>query len=169
MDTRLAHLQSSDVDETSLRNPSLDCCALCRFVELDGEHINLLPNHELVVIQPLVPTLSFQVNGFGSWESVPAQRYWCGQSWKLPASSKTASSNPSWTVLRQCCKFLFNTEWLAWPCETIAAESCMWSHHCPGWHQVGYSFASRASCHSCCPLCFLFRRRTSAAHVGQAP
>ena len=37
--TRLAHAQSSDMDEAPHRTLSFDCCALCLVVELDGEHI----------------------------------------------------------------------------------------------------------------------------------
>ena len=56
--------------------------------------LNLLLNHEPVLIPPLVDV---------SVLPGPAQRSWCCQSWKLRTSTKTASSTPSLTtVLRQC-------------------------------------------------------------------
>ena len=46
--TRLAHLQSGDMNETPLRTLSFDCCALCQVVERDGEHMDEHMDNEFV-------------------------------------------------------------------------------------------------------------------------
>ena len=168
-------MQSSDMDETTVE-PYLETAPRFAGSWNSTENtwiMNLLPLHEPVLIKPLVsdsvlPGDWFLVLGVSASIAVLV--------WLVIEVARINENSIFEPLLDDSAeaklKFLFNLVWLAWPCEwgfSIAAASCTWSHHCTGWHQVGYSFASPASCHSCCPLCFLVRRRTSAAQVRQAP